>query len=139
MRRLVFLTLVLATACSSNIEPPLVARDVVVTRAIPGMTMSAAYLTLTNNSDVPIRIDRVSSPQYDSVQLHETTIEEGVARMRALAEVEIPAGATVTFRRGGKHLMLMRPTGSVDTVSLSFHSGDDLVLTVAATPESVND
>jgi len=139
MRKLMLAALALATACTSNTEPPLVANDVEVTRTIPGMTMSAVYLSLTNKSDKLIRINRVSSPQYESVQLHETTIDEGVARMRAMDEVEIPAGATVTFQRGGKHLMLMRPTGSVETVSLSFHSGDDLVLTVAARPESLSD
>ena len=99
---------------------------------MPGTKMSAAYLSLANNTDQAIRISHVASLQYASVQLHESTIEDGVARMRAIEVLEIPAGKTVALRRGGKHLMLMRPTGPASTVSLQFFAGDDLVLTVDA-------
>ena len=135
MNRLLPLVLVLRAGCTSEPQPPLVASDVVVTRPMPGMKMSAAYLSLTNNSGEAIRISRVASPQYESVQLHETRLEDGVARMRAIPVLEIATGETVTLERGGKHLMLMRPTGSSDTVSLQFLDGDDLLLTVDATFE----
>ena len=103
---------------------------------MPGMQMSAAYLTLTNNTDDAIRITRVASPQYESVQLHESILQDGVARMRAIRALEIPAGQTVTLQRGGKHLMLMRPTAPVETVSLQFLDGDTLLLSVDAAFES---
>jgi copper(I)-binding protein len=135
MNRLVILLFVVLTACTSEPQPPLVASDVVVTRPMPGMQMSAAYLSLENNSGETIRITRVASAEYESVQMHETKMEDGVARMRAIPVLEIAAGETVTLQRGGKHLMLMRPTGSFDTVSLQFLDGDDLLLTVDATFE----
>ena len=53
--------------------------------------------------------------------------------------LEIPAGETVTFERGGKHLMLMRPTVLCDTVSLSFMDGNNLILAVDATFDSQTD
>jgi copper(I)-binding protein len=135
MIRLVVLLVALLAACTSEPQPPLVVSDVVVTRPMPGMKMSAAYLSLANNSNEVIRITRVASAQYESVQLHETTIEDGVARMRAIPVLEIAAGETVTLQRGGKHLMLMRPTSASDTVTLQFLDGDDLLLTVDATFE----
>lgn len=135
MSRRMIPLLALLAACTSEPLPPLVASDVVVTRPIPGMSMSAAYLSLGNNSDEVIRITAVASPQYDSVQLHETTIEDGVARMRAIPVLELAAGETITLQRGGKHLMLMRPTGSSDTVTLNFLDGDDLLLAVDASFE----
>ena len=135
MNRLVILLLAVLTACTSEPQPPLVANNVVVTPPMPGMKMSAAYLSLANNSDETIRITRVASAEYESVQMHETRMEDGVARMRAIPVLEIAAGETVTLQRGGKHLMLMRPTGSSDTVSLQFLDGDDLLLTVDATFE----
>ncbi len=123
-------------ACSMEPEAPLVATEVVVTRPMPGMQMSAAYLELTNNTDEVIRITRVASPQYEAVHLHESIVEDGVARMRAIPVLEIPARQTVTLERGGKHLMLMRPTASTETVSLQFLDGDNLLLSVDAALES---
>lgn len=137
MRLFLALAVVLVGACGTEREPPLVANDVVVTRPMPGMQMSAAYLTLTNNTDDAIRITRVASPQYESVQLHESILQDGIARMRAIPALEIPARQSVTLKRGGKHLMLMRPTASSEAVSLQFLDGDSLLLTVEAAFESV--
>ena len=135
MRIGVLLAIILVSACSTEPQAPLVATDVVVTRPIPGMQMSAAYLSLTNHTDETIRISRVVSTQYESVQLHESIVKDGVARMRAIPVLEIPAGETITLQRGGKHLMLMHPTGAAESVSLQFLDGDNLVLAVDATLE----
>ena len=136
MRLYLALAVVLVGACSAEHDPPLVATKVVVTRPMPGMQMSAAYLTLTNNSGDAIRISRVASPQYESVQLHESILQDGVTRMRAIPVLEIPARQSVTLQRGGKHLMLMRPTAPSETVSLQFLDGDTLLLSVDAAFES---
>lgn len=111
---------------------PLVAKNVIVTRPMPGMKMSAGYLSLTNNTDTPIRVTRVTSPQFGAVELHESTVEDGVARMRAIPELVVPAHGTATLERGGKHLMLMAPGGDSDDVSLNFYDGDQLLLSIAA-------
>ncbi len=130
IRALVFTVLFLLTACSSD-APPLVASDVVVKRPMPGMQMSAGYLTLRNNSRDDIMIDRVTSPQFGSVEMHETVIENGVAKMVALGPVVLPAGSAVEFEPGGKHLMLMRPVEDLGTVTLEFHSAGTVVLSVS--------
>ena len=136
MIRICFVLLaVLLGACGGEPQPPLVATEVIVTRPMPGMGMSAAYLSLTNNTDQLISISRVSSAQYEAVQLHESTVEDGVARMRSIPVLTIPAGETVALQRGGKHLMLMRPTGPADIVSLQFFDGDTLILSIDATFE----
>ncbi len=111
---------------------PLVAKNVIVTRPMPGMKMSAGYLSLTNNTDTPIRVTRVTSPQFGSVELHESTVEDGVARMRAIPELVVPAHGTATLERGGKHLMLMKPGGDSNDVSLNFYDGKQLLLSIAA-------
>lgn len=122
----------LLVACEVRTAPPLVATDVVITRPVAKMRMSAGYMSLRNNTDQAITITRVSSPNFESVMLHETTVEDGVARMRALPRLVIPGGGTVTLQRGGKHLMLMRPAGPADTVSLQFFDDDALILAVEA-------
>ena len=126
---LIALVLVLA-ACTEKSGPPLVASNIIVTAPAPGMPMAAAYLDITNQSGTAIRITSVTSPDYELVEMHETTIEDGVARMRAIPALEIEDGDTVTFERGGKHLMLMRPLESPDTVTLNFYSEDLLLLSV---------
>lgn len=126
------LVLIVVSGCGAQPEPPLVASEVMVTQPMPGMQMSAAYLSLTNNTDETIRISRVASAQYGSVQLHESVVEDGIARMRAIPVLEIPAGATVRLERGGKHLMLSRPTGAAESITLQFLDDDELILTVDA-------
>ena len=129
-RSLLIIALALVAACGSD-APPLVASDVVVKPPMPGMQMTAGYLTLRNHSAEEIVIDRVTSPQFGKVEMHETIIEDGVARMSALGQVVLPAGSALEFEPGGKHLMLMRPRDNLDSVALEFHSGDAIVLTVS--------
>jgi copper(I)-binding protein len=117
-------------------KPPLVATDVEITQAVPGMSVSAAYMTLTNNSDDVIRITRVTSPHYGAVELHQTSIENDVARMRAVKELVIRPGETVRLERGGMHLMLMRQNDDIRTATLNFHSGDTILMSVSASLSS---
>ena len=123
--------LALAAACSGNEGPPVVVTDVVVTAPGAGMPMAAGYLRISNHSGADIRITRVSSPEYGSVEMHETVVEDGIARMRAIPVLEIANGDTVVFERGGKHLMLMQPLGEPETITLNFYSGDLLLLSVS--------
>lgn len=132
MRYLLILLAVITAACDSQDGPPVVAGNIVVTGPAPGMPMAAGYLEISNHSGSTIRITRVSSPEYESVEIHETVIEDGVARMRAIPALEIANGETVVFERGGRHLMLMRPVDEPDTITLNFYSGDALVLSVSA-------
>jgi len=95
--------------------------------------MSAGFLVLTNNTDEPIRITHVTSPQFGSVELHETRVEDGIARMRSIDALVVPAHGSVTLERGGKHLMLMQARDLGDVVSLQLMSGDDPVLAIQYT------
>ena len=129
MRAFLVLLAVLLAACGAP-EPPLVVSELEITKPMPGRQMSAGYLVLTNNTDEPLRITSVESPQFGRVEVHETTIEDGVSRMRELAELIVPAHGSVRLQRGGKHLMLMRPADLDDGVALQFFSGDTPVLSV---------
>ena len=122
----------LVAGCGGDDGPPIIASDVVVTAPGAGMPMAAGYLRIGNRSGSDIRITRVSSAEYGSVEMHETVIEDGVARMRAIPALEIADGETVVFERGGKHLMLMQPDGEPQAITLNFYSGDVLLLSVSA-------
>jgi len=129
MRCLVVGICILLAACGAP-QPPLVASEVEITRPVPGRNMSAGFMVLTNNTDQAIRITSATSPQYEAVEIHETTIEDGIARMRALDELVVPAHGGVALRRGGKHLMLMGGGDTGATVSVQFFSDGAPVLAI---------
>ncbi len=134
MTRLVALAsaaLLLATACNQADVAPVVVSEVRLTAAPPGARMRAAYLEITNNTRETVAIDRVTSPQFGSVAIHESTVEDGIARMRPLERLVVPAGETVTLEPGGKHLMLMSPrVAEPGTVRLQFFAGDTLLVSI---------
>ncbi|MBT8082076.1 MAG: copper chaperone PCu(A)C [Gammaproteobacteria bacterium] len=120
---------VLLSACGAP-QPPLVASEVEITRPMPGRHMSAGYLVLTNNTGEPIRITGATSPQFGKVEIHETIIADGVARMRQLDELVVPARHSVRLERGGKHLMLMRARDLDAAVSVQLLSDDAPILAI---------
>lgn len=75
-----------------------------------GMDMLAGYARIDNPCAAPVAIVSASSPAFADASLHETRIENGISRMRALAVLPVAAHASVAFAPGGLHLMLMQPT-----------------------------
>ena len=120
------------SACSKEALPPLVVSDVVITAPMPGQSMSAGYLSITNNTSDAVTISQVDSTEFESVEIHESVLQDGIAKMQRLGELTIPAKSTVKLEPGGKHLMLMRPSDASNQVSLSFYSEDTLLLGVTA-------
>ena len=68
---------------------------------------SAAYMTITNNGDEDDTLVEVQADFANVTELHETTIEDDVARMEMVGEFEIPAGETIELAPASKHVMLM--------------------------------
>lgn len=121
-------------ACGSG-GPPLSAADVTVYAPLPGRAESAAYLTLSNDGAADIEIDEVSSPSFERVEMHETVIVGGVARMRRLPALGIEGRSSTVLAPGGRHLMLSGPVKALlpgDTVTIEFRYGDDALLSVSA-------
>ena len=129
MRVPLTLAALLLGACAGE-SAPLVASDILVTEPLPGANMSAGYLALTNTTAGSITIDRVTSPQFGTVELHESIVENDIARMRRVPALTIGAGETRTLQRGGLHLMLMQPAADTETVTLVFYTGDTPLLSV---------
>ncbi len=123
----ILLTLV---ACGGEAQPPLVASDVRISGPMP--RMKAGYMTLTNYTDEAITVTSVSSPQFGRAEVHETFLDNDVARMRPVGALTIPAGEAVRLEPGGKHLMLMQPVDSPQAVTLHLYSDDTLLLSVNA-------
>ncbi len=130
MRSVGLFACLLLGACSTEVAPPLVASEIVIYEPVQGGHISAGYVSLRNNTDAPISISKIVSPEFESVEIHESLLENGIAKMRRIDELTIPAHSSLTLERGGKHLMLMRPDDNLESVSLRFYSGDTMLLNV---------
>ena len=76
-------------------------------RAVPpGKTVTAGFAVLNNHTAIDCTIEAVSSPQAERVELHSTSVEEGVMRMRPMQSPAIAAGDALLLAPGGNHLML---------------------------------
>jgi copper(I)-binding protein len=67
---------------------------------------TGAFMRLTSPNAA--RLVGVSSPVAGVVEIHQTTMEGGVMRMRPVQAIELPAGKAVELRPGGYHVMLMQ-------------------------------
>ena len=123
-------------SCGGESRPPLEVSDIKVFAPLPGTAMSVAYMTLENTTDAEIVVSGFSSPQFGKVELHETKIVDGVARMRPLDSLAIPAGGIALLEENHKHLMLMQATAALsidDPVTLYIAYDNDGMLIVNAT------
>lgn len=74
----------------------------------PGQSAGGGFLTITNTGKQTDRLVSATSPAAAQVQIHTVSMTDGIMRMRELpGGLEIPAGATVTLKPGGFHIMLV--------------------------------
>ena len=65
------------------------------------------YLEIRNHGGADDRLLAVSTPLAEKVELHRSTMEEGVHRMEAVGSIVVPAGGSVALAPGGLHVMLV--------------------------------
>src|SRR6516162_11894544 len=71
-------------------------------RATPGSAENgAAYLTI--QSPTADRLLSLSSPVAKKAELNTMSMEGMVMKMRPLADLDIPAGQSITLKPGGQH------------------------------------
>lgn len=88
----------------------------------------AGFMTLANMGKATDALVAVESPVARKVEIHQSRVSGGVASMRKVERLSVPAGATVTFAPGGYHLMFLGLTRSLKAgqtlpATLTFASG----------------
>jgi copper(I)-binding protein len=101
----------------------------------PIATVGAAYMTITNHGMGTDNLLGASSPVAAEVQLHNSTDDNGVMRMRQVDALEIAPHGTATMDPGGMHFMLMQLTaplvaGSRFPLTLKFEQAGDVTVEV---------
>lgn len=77
-------------------------------RATPaGAKVGVGYMEIRNNGALPDRLLSATTPLAARVELHVTSHEGEVMKMRQVRRFEIPAGSRIALGPGGGHLMLV--------------------------------
>ncbi len=66
---------------------------------------SSGYFTVRGGPE-DVTLVAVTADDTQRLEMHETVEEDGVSKMQPLTNVPVPAGGTVKFEAGGKHLMI---------------------------------
>ena len=131
-------SLALVAFCAVAQAQDLLARDAWV-RATPGSDVAAAYVTLHNGGVKVIKVVGIESPAASMVMLHETSLQDGVSRMRPHEQLSLAPGQTVKLEPGGLHVMLQGLTkplipGMTVPLLLKLADGTSLVVAAAVRP-----
>ena len=119
------LLVLLATIASA--AGTLEAQDAWVREAPPTATVLGAYLQLHNHTDRTLTLVHASSPDFKSVEIHRSSMSNGVARMTPVPRLVLKAQGVLSFEPGGLHLMLIEPHRELhagDKVSITLHFTD---------------
>ena len=130
--------LAVAACKSSPPEPRVEVEDARVQLPVLPGRPGAAYFTLSSNND-PTKLVSVTSPGMERIELHETVMETGIARMRPSAAIPFPADGELVFAPGRRHAMLFGIDPALqpgDKVPLTFNLDPMGPVTVQAEVQS---
>lgn len=100
----------------------------------------AAYFVVRNSGDTADRLIGVASP-LAMAEMHESVMaEDGTMSMNPVDGVDVPAGESVAFERGGLHIMFMgvaEPPAVGDTIplTLTFQNAGEMTIDVPVREE----
>lgn len=95
-----------------------------------GARVAGAYITIANTSDSDDRLVSASSSRAERVEIHETVVENDIARMRRIDSLVVPAHGALAMAPGGMHVMFVGisapfAAGEAADVTLQFeHAGE---------------
>jgi hypothetical protein len=93
---------------------------------------AGGYFTLENHGDTQLVLSGASAPDCQSLMLHRSSTQGGMASMAMVARVPVPPHGSIQFAPGGYHLMCMEPSGALlthtgtETVTLHFADGQSV-------------
>ena len=133
-------------SASAGVAVKNAAESITITNAIirataPGQKVSGAFMILENTSETPYSLTSASFDAAGMVEIHETSEQGGLMRMRQVMQIDIPANGSVELKPGGYHIMLMGlekalTAGTTETLTLVF--SDNSQKTVAASVGAVS-
>lgn len=124
--------LLLSCSQSAGGTPDIEVKDAWARATTAGKSATAAYLTITNRGTADDALLAVTSAS-GTAQVHSTSTDGGIMRMRPLERLPVPSGETVKLAPGGTHVMLTglkAPLAAGDRVEMTLRferSGERIV------------
>jgi periplasmic copper chaperone A len=91
-------------AAAAQAQPASV-KDAWVRAPAPGQKVAGVYMEIVSRANAALVA--VASPAAARAELHSTSMDDGVMRMRPVGKIELPAGKAVKLAPGGLHVMLI--------------------------------
>lgn len=109
-------------------EADLSVADAYVRLAPPGTPTTGAFMTIKNAGTADRKLLKADSPIARSVELHNHINDNGVMKMRQVAEIDVKAKGQAVLKPGSYHIMLIdlkAPLKEGETVpmTLTFDDG----------------
>lgn len=108
-------------------------------RLLSGEMPAAGYMTIRNNGSAADRLVGVTSDEVEHLMLHQSSVDaNGVASMKMVMSIDLPAGQQVELKPGGFHLVLAGlkaglKAGDVVTLHLQFEQAGTIDVSAEVT------
>ena len=109
-----------AAAFAAPAAAQITVKDAWVRATVAQQKATGAFMQISSVADA--KLVEAKSPAAGTVEIHEMKMDNNVMKMRAVADVALPAGKTVELKPGGYHVMMMDLKAQVkegDTVPLT--------------------
>lgn len=81
-------------------------KDARIRPTLPGMSVTAIYMKITNNSKKDIRLTKIKGEFAPTFELHNMEMSEGKMVMRPVDSILIKGQSTTELKSGGLHVMV---------------------------------
>ncbi len=134
-KNLALLATTLLLSLNSYAEGEIAIENAWVRTAPPAAKVLAAYMEISNHSNQPQTLVTASSPQFNTVELHQTQMHNGMMHMKAVPNISIAKHETLHIKPGGYHFMLIGPKARIhrgDKITLKLNFSGNETITVEA-------
>lgn len=81
-------------------------KDARIKPTLPGMSVTAIFMKITNNTKKDIRLTKVTGEFAPTFELHNMEMSEGKMVMRPVDSILIKSHSTTELKSGGLHVMV---------------------------------
>jgi len=132
-KALVLLIFLFTMVNQVNASSALTVTEGYIKASIPGSDITAAFMTLNNEGDKAITLQKITSSISDRIEIHEHSMADGMMRMREVNEILINGGSKVVLQPSGLHLMIFALKQQItenDVISLTLSFSNETKINI---------